>query len=79
MIDFIMNQNLDIKQLCKYFSRSSVTIRAWRRAGCDGFMMFNGKLFADLGKVESWLKRNRIMKPGPKPKEGMVTVWKKSA
>ena len=56
------NENMDIKQLCKYFNREDVTIRKAIKRMCDsGFennkILIYGKVFISSKGVE-WLSKN---------------------
>ena len=56
------NENMDIKQLCKYFNREDVTIRKAIKRMCDsGFennkILIYGKVFISSKGVE-WLNKN---------------------
>ena len=60
------NEDMDIKQLCKYFNRKEITIRKAIKKMCDsGFenykILINGKVFISSKGVE-WLSKNVFKK-----------------
>ena len=60
------NEDMDIKQLCKYFDRKETTIRKAIKKMCDsGFenykILINGKVFISSKGVE-WLSKNVFKK-----------------
>jgi hypothetical protein len=59
---------ITITELAYRTNRSVQSVRNWKRRGCPGFELVNGRLYANFETVQQWRVENDASKPGRKGK-----------
>ena len=57
-----------LNELQVMLDRSSVTLHSWRKKGCPGFKVIDGRVYGDFQTIQSWQQQTRASKPGRKGK-----------